>query len=413
MSISTSKESSGNSLSIPILAALNCMLVFSLPLSSLSVLFKEISQDLNLSVVQIGSVWGVIFFGSIFTTPLGGVLCDRLGTKRTIVMLGLLSGLAGALRGISNGFLMLLATTFLWGTLISATMPALNMIASRSSSSQRQGLAQGLIAAGGGLGLTLGSLISASLLSPLLGGWRQVLFLYGGIAIAISLFWQFGVKEPEPIKPDEPQKAITLRQAFTHLLHLKALWLIGLSMLAYQCCITGMQGFLPYYLQDNGWAVIAAGGTLAAFTAAATIGVIPLTILSDRIGSRKIPLLAAFLSALIGIGLLSVVHNWIIWVLVILTGIFYQMAAALFTTLCIETKEVGVAYSGTAVGLMLAIGSVGKAFSPPLGNSLANISTVIAWPFIFWAALAVVGITILIFVTETGWRSQGKRTLKS
>ena len=78
-------------------------------------------------------------------------------------------------------------------------------------------------------------------------------------------------------------------------------------MLAYQSCVTGMQGFLPYYLENNGWAVISAGGALAAYTAAATIGVIPLSILSDRIGSRKIPLLAAFLAAIIGIGLLSVI----------------------------------------------------------------------------------------------------------
>jgi MFS family permease len=146
--------------------------------------------------------------------------------------------------------------------------------------------------------------------------------------------------------------------------------------------------------------------------AAGTIGVIPLTILSDRIGSRKIPLLATFLSAIVGVGLLSVIHNGILWVLVILAGTFSSMSSALFTTLCIETKGVGIAYSGTAVGLMLAIAFVGKSFAPPLGNSLANISSTIAWPFIFWAALAAVGVIILGFVKETGWRKEGKRRIK-
>lgn len=409
MSISSTSQSTHQSLFIPILAALDFMLVSTLPFSSVSVLFKEISQDLHLSVVQIGLIWGMLSFGSIFILPIGGILSDRLSAKRTIVILGLLSGLIGALRGLSNGFWSLMATTFLWGILSTAITPALNVIASRSSSGKRQGLAQGLLAAGGGLGLTIGSLISASLLSPWLGGWRQVFFLYGGIAVAMSLYWQFKVREPVPIKAAEHQKAIPLGQALTHLLSLKALWLIGLSMLGYQCCVTGMQGFLPYYLENNGWTTVAAGGALAVYTAAATIGVIPMTIISDRIGSRKIPLLAAFLTAIIGIGLLSVIHNGVLWILVILAGLLYQMCAALFITLSIETKGVGTAYAGTAVGLLLAMAFVGKAFAPPLGNSLANISIVISWPFVFWAGLAVVGAIILIFVKETGWRSQSKK----
>jgi MFS family permease len=408
LSISSRNQSKYDSLFIPILAALNIILVSTLPLSSMAVLFKEISEDLNLNVVQIGAVWGMISFGSIFILPIGGGLCDRLGTKRTIVILGLLSGLIGALRGLSNGFLSLMATTFFWGILSWAIIPALNMVASQYSSSQRQGLAQGLMAAGGGLGLTLGSLISASLLSPLLGGWRPVLILYGGIAIVISLYWQFSVREPEHVKPTDSQKAMPLRQIFIRLLRLKVLWLIGLSMLAYGSCSTGMQGFLPYYLENNGWATVAAGGALAAYTASSTIGVIPMSILSDRIGSRKIPLLVTFLTSIVGIGLMSVFHNWILWVLVILAGTFSSTSAAMFTTICIETKEVGMAYSGTAVSLILAISCIGKAFGPPIGNSLANVSTVISWPFMFWAALAAVSAIILIFIRETGRRSQGK-----
>jgi len=86
----------------------------------------------------------------------------------------------------------------------------------------------------------------------------------------------------------------------------------------------------------------------------------------------------------------------------------YSMSSALFTTMCIEIKEVGATYSGTAVGLVLAISFIGRAFAPPLGNSLADINIFFAWPFILWAALAVVGVIILKFVKETGWRAEGK-----
>jgi MFS family permease len=407
--ISTRGKSSNHSLSIPILAALIFTVVCVLPVSSMSVLFKEISRDLNLSVVQIGSVWGVASFGAIFITPFGGLLCDRLGAKRTIVMMSIISGIIAVLMGTSNGFISLMLTTLIWGTLSSTIVPAINMAASQASSSSRQALAQGLIACGAGLGFTLGSLFGATLLSPLLGGWRHVLYFYGGIAIVFSLYWQFKVKLPERNSSKGSEEIVSFQRAFAYLFRLKALWLIGLCFMFYQCCTVGMLGYLPYFLQNIGWDVTTASSTLAVFMAVSTLGAIPLAILSDRTGSRKILLQATFLSSIAGVGLISIVHNEVLWALVILASIFYGVAPALFTTLCIENKEVGAAYSGTAVGIMLGIANIGKTFAPPLGNSLADISSTIAWPFIFWAALGIIASIILIFIKETGRRGESKK----
>ncbi len=409
MSINTSSKFARNNWSITIFAAITFAINFSVPIAGMPVLFKEISVDLNLSIVQIGTVWGMISLGSIFVMPVGGILCDRLGNRRAIVIIGLLSGIIGTVRGVSNGFISLMATTFFWGLISAAIIPALNIIASSYAPKNKQGLAQGLVASGGALGITLGSLISATLLSPLLGGWRHVLIVYGGVAILVSLIWLFIVKEPDITAAEDPRKPLSFRHAFTYLFRLKALWVVGLSMLAYQGCIIGMQGFLPYFLEDNGWTGFAASGSLAVFNAVGALGVIPLTVSSDRIGSRKIPLLVAFIVTIISISLLAIVHNWIIWVLLIFAGVFYHMSSALFTTLCIEIKEVGTAYAGTAIGIMLSIAFIGRAFSPPIGNSLANVSLTISWPFVFWASLAVPGVVLLGFIKETGRREEVKK----
>jgi MFS family permease len=87
------------------------------------------------------------------------------------------------------------------------------------------------------------------------------------------------------------------------------------------------------------------------------------------------------------------------------------VALTLFTTICIEILFKESAYIGTGVGLMLSISNIGRTFAPPLGNSLAGISANFAWPFIFWAALGVAGIVLLIFVKETG--KQNPRGLES
>ena len=380
--------------------------IVGLQTSSMPVLFKEISGDLNLNLVQIGTVWGFVSLGSIFAVPVGGILCDKLGAKRTIVMIGLISGVTGAMRGLSNGIISLMATTFLWGLISAAIMPAITMAASQSTGRLKQGSAQGWIGIGGGTGFLLGSMISATWISPLLGGWRNVFFVYGAIAIVVSLIWVFRTEGSKPVEPQDSPAAVPFRKVFFSLLRNRNFWMLGLVLITYQGCVVGMQGFLPYYLQDKGWAVAAAGGTLAVYSAVGMIGVIPLTMLSDRVGSRKFCLYLSFIAAIVGVGLLSLVQNWVLWILVILIGVFALMNSALCATMSIETIQIGSAKSGTALGFILGFGQIGRAFAPPIGNSLAGIDNSFGWPFIFWAALAIVGIIILSMIRETDWASR-------
>jgi len=367
------------------------------------VLFKEISGELGLDLVQIGVVWGMISFGSIFVMPIGGLLSDRLGVKRTLVLFCFLAGLTGALRGISDGYISLIVTTFLWGVLSSASIPAISVVAGQSVSSRQQGLAQGVMGAGGGLGFAISPLISATILSPLLGGWRNVLFLYGGLSIIICLLWWFTIKEPVQVKSSGIIKPIHFRQALSYLLRLKAVWLLGLCLLAYYGCVQGVAGFLPLYLRGSGWDAAAADATLATYSGIGMLVVIPLTFLSDRIGSRKICLLGAFAVGTIGVGLLSVIHNEFVWVIVIILSVF-GIGPPLITTLCLENKEIGSKYSATAVALVLAICQIGGFGAPPLGNSLASISY--GLPFVFWAALALMGFILVIFIKEKQWKTK-------
>jgi MFS family permease len=389
------------------LACVSLGLSSGLPLSSMPVLFKEISVDLNLDPVQIGLVWGMVSFGSIFLTPLGGLLSDRIGNRRLIIIFSLSAGLVGALRGFSNGFAFLMTTTFLWGLICFSMLPAINSAASSSVARNKQAFSQGLLAVGGGIGLILGSMISATILSPLLGGWRNVFFLYGAISVFISLLWIFVGKDSKREVTRNTQEAVTFKQAFSYLFKLKPLWMISIVFLLYQGCMMGMQGYLPYHLIENGWTTVSSSGILTIFNATGALAVVPFALLSDKLGSRKLYLLLSFIFAAVCLGFMSVITNGIVWILIILAGIFYQMSSALCMTMCIETTKVGSAYTGTALGILISMSLIGRAFAPPIGNSLATVSQSISFPFIFWAAMAVVGAIVLIFVKDTG-RNIGK-----
>ncbi len=49
--------------------------------------------------------------------------------------------------------------------------------------------ANGVVSAGMALGFMIGALLSATVLSPLLGGWRNVIFFFAAIALAVGGFW--------------------------------------------------------------------------------------------------------------------------------------------------------------------------------------------------------------------------------
>jgi len=159
-----------------------------------------------------------------------------------------------------------------------------------------------------------------------------------------------------------------------------------------------MLGYLPLYLREIGWPATGADGALAAFHGTSTIFVVPLALLSDRLGSRKVVLIAATLMTTIGVGLLSIAQGPAVWVSVAVAGIVRDGFMAILITMIIETKGVGVTRAGTAVGLVMAFSRLGGLISPLFGNSLADID--LSLPFILWAALAPMALFALYFVKE-------------
>lgn len=377
--------------------------VAALPFSCMPVLFKEISEDLGLSLVEIGTVWGIANLAGIFVSVIGGLLSDRFGVKLILGISCLLVGITGALRGLSVDFLTLMVITFANGIVRLIVPINVTKTVGIWFKGPNLGVAMGISAMGMGFGLMLGPIISATILSPLLGGWRNVLFLYGAVSAVVGILWFLFGKELQQAEPiDRISGAVPIRQALSRLIRIKALWLIGLTLMFRIGGIMGMAGYLPLYLREQGWATASADGTLAAFYGISTICVVPLSSLSDKIGSRKAILFPALLVTIICLGLLPVVHGTIIWVLMILAGIFMDGFMAIITAMLLETDGVGPLYSGTALGIVFTIAQFGGVASPPLGNSFADINP--GLPFVFWAALSIVALVTLALSKETGWR---------
>ena len=406
--IETSAITRGARRYVLVLSGLTATLAVAAPTMAMPVLFSEIAEDLGLTLVQVGAVWGTVSFAGLFTSLLGGVIGDRFGTKRTLAVACLLLGIAGASRGLSTGLAAMTVTVFLTGLLTAAIPMNLHKACATWFSGKRLGSANAVISGGMALGFMLGSLISASVLSPWLGGWRNVLFLYGGVGLLMSLPWALAPMSPrEKGRPPSEGAARSVRRGLAHVVRLRNVWVYGVALLGVGGGIQGLLGYLPLYLRDLGWTGSTADASLAGFHAISLLAVFPLAVLSDRFGSRRKLLVAATLMIVVGIGLLSVVDGVVIWVAVLLAGAARDGYMAVFMTGVTEVRGVGTDHVGTAIGLAMTLSRVGALIAPPLGNSLAVFGP--RAPFLLWAAMAALGLAALGFLERDDRESPPRR----
>jgi MFS family permease len=373
------------------LATLTNTLAVAMPSMCMSVLFKEIAGELELDLVQVGLIWGIGSLPGIVTVLLGGAMGDRFGPRRILAAACFLAGLAGALRGLSSNYLTLAAAMFIFGALT----PVIPMNSFKTCGlwfPRRQlGLASGVLSMGMALGFMLGSILSATFLSPWLGGWRNVLLLYGAISMALCIPWALTRPVPHALALSGSEtRLMPLRQTFSHVARIRRIWLLGLAIFGIGGCIQGVLGYLPLYLRGLGWPEVNADGALTAFHTASMICVIPIALWSDRLGSRKKVLIPAALMVTMGVSLLSVVDGLMVWAAVCMAGLVRDGFMAVFMTMIVETDGIGPAYAGTATGFVMVFSGLGSLLAPPLGNSLAT--TAPGLPFLFWALMTGAGL---------------------
>jgi len=372
--------------------------VVAIPQMSMPVLFDEIASELGLNLVQIGWIWGAGSLLSILV-GLGGPISDRFGTRRTIAIACLLAGITGAARGLSNSFIMLVVTTLIAGFAqwsIPMYIPkALGVWFPR----KQLGMANGVVSFGMASGFLLGALLAATFFSPVMGGWRNVLFLYGAVAVLFGFFWWIS-KEKEDGKDQQDNQKSTYMQAIRHVMRFRNVWILSIATAGVSGCVNGMLGFLPLYLRGLGWEPAAADSTLASFHAVSMTFAIPIALLSDRFRNRQGFLMTAVLLIGMGTALLGLTSGVLISLAVLLAGISRDGFMALTMTSIIEERGIGSRFAGTAIGLNISLMGIAGVFAPPIGNGLAKLGP--GLPFIFWGSLGLLGFGGYFFMQDPG-----------
>ena len=378
---------------------------------ALPVLFKEISINLDLSLVSIGTIWGMDPLAGVFTALPGGLLADRFGVKRTLTVVCFLAGIFCALRGFSTSFLTMAAFMFLFGIIASVTPSIVPKTTAVWFSARQMDLTNALVNISWSVGSMAAALTSASYLSPLLGGWRNVLFVLGLPALVLGFLWLFTGREPRKheVATDAVTQVPPLRQSLIKVAKMKEIWILGLLCMVMWGSNTGMFGYLPLYLRNIGWAPESADGAITALMGATTVGMIPMVLLANRFGIQKAMFFSTLVVLTASLALLPLVKDVWVWVVIVVSGLLRSSQPALTNVLVFKTKGVGSVYSGTAIGLVSSVGMVGGTFAPAVGNSLSDISP--GGPFFFWAGFSALGLPLYLILWKMWNRSDSAARL--
>jgi predicted MFS family arabinose efflux permease len=300
---------------------------------------RPVTFDLNVTRATFGLVVGLqnLLWG--LTQPIAGLLADRFGAARVVLVGGLvyMAGLAlaaisggAASWGLGAGLLVGLAQS---GTAYAVVLGAIG----RAAPPRHRSLALGIAATAGSIGMFSLVPMTQGLISIL--DWRSALLALAGLAVLLPIM-SLGLRESEP--GEAPQAApLPVREVLRLAMRHPGFWLLNAGFAACGFQLAFLATHLPSALNDSG---------LGPSIGAAALALIGLT-----------NIVGTYLCGLLGVWY----HKQHVLALVYLarTGLF-----ALF--LLMPVSPVSVLLFAAAIGLIwtgtvpLTSGLVGDIFSP-------------------------------------------------
>ena len=359
-----------------------------------------IRENLGLSVTQAGSFLSAYYIGPVLFSLPAGWLADRWGVRGAMILgQGLIAiGLFAAAAAPSFPFLVAILV------LAGAGYGVLNPTTTKAGMAWFPPHQRATVVGLKQIGLPGGGALGALMMPPLAlaFGWRTAVAFSAAVVGGLTLLtWALYRDLPEPVSAG-PVRA---RAGFWTVLANRDLWLVGISTLIFAGVQTVFLSFLVLYLRDVvELPLVVAAKYLVAAQVSGVSGRVLFGLLSDRIfgGQRRIVL------AIAGVGSIGCA--------VLLAGLAPGTGPGLLVPLAAGIGFFGVGWNGvqhtlmaelagpraagTAVGLGLAISSLGVTLCPPVFGLV--VERVGGYGFA-WATLAggmVAALLLLIPVRE-------------
>lgn len=356
-------------------------------------LFPVMQKELSLTYQDMGWISAALALGWGVASVFCGRLSDRVGRKRVLVTAIAAFSLLVASTGLASGVASLLLIRALMGLAEGAYVPASIVATIEASKPTRLGLNTGLQQMAAPLmGTFLGPLIAVGLLK-VLPSWHWVFAVVAvpGFLIAVLLARMLHDRTPGPVTRLEASSPVSWREVLTQ----RAVWVNALSMCCFLTCLIVLAAFMPNYLTDHlKVGLDAMSLILTGLGAGSCLGMVLVPAVSDRLGRKRVMLVALGIALLALCLLPSLGAEPTKLFIVLFVAAFMTTGALAITVGPLTHDSVPKRFVTTATGVVVGIGEIlGGAMSPALAGELAQRLGITVVP---WIAIAATGVALLL-----------------
>ena len=325
---------------------LNVFIVF-LGVQCIPPLFKEIGTEIPLTKAQIGLIMGILTLPAIVFSPVCGAITDRIGSIWT------------------------------FGLAIIITALAMTLAAA------------------------LAMALAAGILSPFLGGWRNVMIVSGILTAITGLIWMVLFRDRK-VQYAPKAKKDGFKEIFKKVFKIKAIWLTSLFYLCRFISTSSIFALLPIILTERGISAGKAGAFVAVMMGSNALFKLAGGTASDKLGRRKPFLIIGTIVQSLCVFAFATVNGVPLIISLIVAGAAMGSIAPIFMASIVETEGIGPELAGTTIGLVFMVGNFGGFIGPIITGKIIDIAGS-QWPgFIFMALCYFVAAFFIFPLKDTG-----------
>ena len=372
------------------------------------------SEELGLSLEQIGLAGSGFVLGYVLFEIPGGWLADRFGARLMLTRIVIWWSVFTALTGAAWNFRALVVIRFLFGCGEAGAFPGATSAIARWFPRHELGRAQSIVMFGSRVGFAMTSWIVIALMTA--HGWRTVYWIFAVLGIVWAVGWSAWFRDTPEAKSSvgsaelnliREHRAASGREAnvpWGVLLTSRNVWALCGMYSGYTWGLYFYIQWLPTYLeQARGLDLPEIGPMAAAVLVSGAVANLLGGWISDRLiptlgirAARRIPAISGLLSAGVFLALAATVANDTL--ALVFLGLSFGSAELILAVTWATCMDIGGPAAGVVSGTMNSLGQIGGALAPWLIGLMVERTGSWEPPLLVSAAYYVVSAVLWLMV---------------
>ena len=380
------------------------------------VFMKPMLTELGWSRAIISGAFSLSWIVQGFLSIVMGGLNDKFGPRIVLILSSFLRAL---------GYILMSQVDTVWqlylfyGIIIGigmggAVIPLMSTVARWFV--ERRGMMTGIVVAGLGIGVLIGSPVTNWLISTF--DWRLSYIILGSIVLVVSVAAaQFLKRDPAQVgqKPYGEERRVEQaaetrsgEYSLIEVIYSRQFWLVYTMIFCFGLCLYAILVHIVPHATDLGISAATAASILAAIGGASVVGRVLFGNIADRIGNRKVYIICFILMSASMFWLMTAAAVWAFYIFAIAFGLAWS---GLITSMSPMVAWLfGLRSHGLILGMVNTGFGFGCAAGPIIAGYIFDSTRSYQSAFLICAAVGIIGLILSALLTPIGGESSSNKT---